>query len=140
MDKKNTILGIICIAGGLFFMFTQQKELSEQQRQQALEHANEELAALEGERSTTVADAVITPADLADEGAAMLDLIAQDVVDAPAVVEAIEVPQAEAKTVKLANEFVEVEFTAAGPFARWPSHHQAWRARRLHQRRRLRRR
>ena len=47
MDKKNTILGIICIAGGLFFMFTQQKELSEQQRQQALEHANEELAALE---------------------------------------------------------------------------------------------
>ena len=114
MDKKNTILGIICIAGGLFFMFTQQKELSEQQRQQALEHANEELAALEGERSTTVADAVITPADLADEGAAMLDLIAQDVVDAPAVVEAIEVPQAEAKTVKLANEFIEVEFTSSG--------------------------
>ena len=114
MDKKNTILGIICIAGGLYFMFTQQSQLSEQQRQQALEQANQEVAALEGGSSTTPADAAIAPAGAVAGGDAMLDLIAQDVAQTPEIVDSAEVPEAEAKTVKLANDFIEVDFTTSG--------------------------
>ncbi len=114
MDKKNTILGIICIAGGLYFMFTQQSQLSEQQRQQALEQANQEVAALEGGTSTTPADAVIAPADAATQSDSMLDLIAQDVAETAEVIEAAEIPEAEAKTVVLANDHIEVEFTTSG--------------------------
>lgn len=115
MDKKNTILGIICIAGGLYFMFTQQAQLSEQQRQQALEQANEELAALESETTgTTPADAVIAPVNGAGSGDAVIDLIAQDVTETLEVVEASEAIEAEPTTVQLANEFIEVDFTTAG--------------------------
>ncbi|MGB0257460.1 MAG: membrane protein insertase YidC [Coraliomargarita sp.] len=114
MDKKNTILGIICIAGGLYFMFTQQSQLSEQQRQQALEQANQEVAALEGGSSTTPADAAIAPAGADSEGDAMLNLIAQDVAQTSEIVETVEVPEAEAKTVKLANDYIEVDFTSSG--------------------------
>lgn len=113
MDKKNTILGIICIAGGLYFMFTQQSQLSEQQRQQALEQANQEVAALE-ESSTTPADAAIDPVGATAEGDAMLDLIAQDVAETPEIVETPELPEAEAKIVTLANDFIEVDFTTSG--------------------------
>ena len=65
MDKKNTILGIICIAAGIGFMYKQTNDLKDQQVQQQLQEA----AALDQARiEASVADAVVTdPAALAGE-------------------------------------------------------------------------
>ena len=79
MDKKNTILGIICIAAGIGFMYKQTNDLKDQQVQQQLQEA----AALDQARiEASVADAVVTdPAALAGED--ILGLLTQSL-EAPA--------------------------------------------------------
>jgi YidC/Oxa1 family membrane protein insertase len=109
MDKKNTILGIICIAAGLGYMYWQTNELREQQLQQQLEAP----AVVE----TTPSDAAVTePAapDAAAEGEGMLGLLAQTVDAAEAVVLEPVVAAVAEKTVTLFNDFIEVEFTTLG--------------------------
>ena len=109
MDKKNTILGIICIAAGIGYMYLQTKELSEQQRQQQLEApAINEVSA---PSDAVVAAPTLPAAAGTDEG--MLGLLARSV-DAPEAVVLQPVAAAEEGTVRLFNDFVEVEFTTLG--------------------------
>ena len=117
MDKKNTFLGVIFIAAGIGFMFSQSQQAKEHRREQLQQEA--QLAEAEPQ-STTPADAVTEDVDSAtltvtDDSGGMLDLLAQDVeVD---VVEAqklqVSVAAAE-ETVLLSNSFIEVEFTTRG--------------------------
>lgn len=114
MDKKNTFLGILCIAAGIGFMFWQAKQLEEQRREQL----QQEQTISEKRQSTTPADAIIEAPDVPDAeqaGAApdaMLELLAKDVDldEAEKAVEAV----VEEQIVTLANEFIEVEFTSRG--------------------------
>lgn len=109
MDKKNTILGIICIAAGIGFMYKQTNDLKDQQVQQQLQEA----AALDQARiEASVADAVVTdPAALAGED--ILGLLTQSL-EAPAVVVAQPTVATAEQLVTLSNDFVEVEFTTLG--------------------------
>ena len=110
MDKKNTILGILFIAAGIVFMYWQANEMSQQQRQQALE-APQPVSASE---SLPAAEPVAAAqADGAGADQDVLDLLAQ-AVDRPAVVAEQPQVQVEAQTVTLSNDFVEVEFTTLG--------------------------
>ncbi|MGB0415365.1 MAG: membrane protein insertase YidC [Coraliomargarita sp.] len=112
MDKKNTILGILFIAAGVGFMFWQTKEAQEYERQRAIEQAVAEEQALEAEPVTLASEASkALPAD-ADP---MLNMLVKDADEATAVAnEVVPEAMAEAQTVTLANEFIEVEFTSLG--------------------------
>lgn len=109
MDKKNTILGIICIAAGIGFMYKQTNDLKDQQVQQQQQAA----AALDQARiEASVGDAVVSgPAALADED--ILGLLTQ-AREAPAVVVAQPTVATAEQVVTLANDFIEVEFTTLG--------------------------
>ncbi|HAQ58813.1 MAG TPA: hypothetical protein DCR32_07345, partial [Opitutae bacterium] len=73
MDKKNTILGIICIAAGIGFMYKQTNDLKNQQLQQQ----QQEAAALERARvEAPVVDSSATNAGAA-AGDDILDLLTQ---------------------------------------------------------------
>lgn len=111
MDKKNTILGIICIAAGIGFMYKQTNDLKDQQVQQQQQAAA--AAALDQARiEASVGDAVVSgPAALADED--ILGLLTQ-AREAPAVVVAQPTVATAEQVVTLANDFIEVEFTTLG--------------------------
>ena len=113
MDKKNTVLGILFIAAGIGFMFWQTKEAQEYERQQrALEQAAVEEQALNAEPVAEEAGVVEAPAT---DGDPMLNMLVKDADDAAAVAkEVVQEAAAEAQTVILANEFIEVEFTSLG--------------------------
>jgi YidC/Oxa1 family membrane protein insertase len=106
MDKKNTILGIICIVAGIGYMYLQTKELSEQQRQQRLE-------APADSGMSAPSDAVVAAPNTAATEEGVLGLLAQSV-DAPSVVLKQPVAAVEEEIVRLFNDFVEVEFTTLG--------------------------
>ncbi len=114
MDKKNTILGLACITGGIGVMFWQAKQLEEQRREQF----QQKQTISEERESTTPAAATIeatdTPINREDENGsdAMLSLLAKDVdvAEAEKVVEAV----VEEEIVILSNEYIEVEFTTRG--------------------------
>ncbi|WPJ94455.1 membrane protein insertase YidC [Coraliomargarita algicola] len=114
MDKKNTILGVVCIAAGIGFMFWQSQQI-EQQRIEQLQQA-ETLEAPAGE-STTPADAKIESAD-ADWKSSQAKLSSGAVADlfeeAEAAVALPDAPVLEEQTVSLANEFIEAVFTTRG--------------------------
>ena len=101
MDKKNTILGIICIVAGIGYMYLQTKELSEQQRQQRLE-------APADSGMSAPSDAVVAAPNTAATEEGVLGLLAQSV-DAPSVVLKQPVAAVEEEIVRLFNDFVEVE-------------------------------
>jgi YidC/Oxa1 family membrane protein insertase len=108
MDKKNTLLGIICIAAGLGYMFWNAQELQEQQRERLL---NAPVAV----EPTAPSDAVMSApggAPVSIDESDMLGLLAQSV--ETAVVESTAVAKPVEETVTLANEFIEVEFTTHG--------------------------
>ena len=109
MDKKNTILGIICIAAGIGFMYKQTNDLKNQQLQQQ----QQEAAALEQARvEAPVGDAVVTdPAGAAGDD--ILDLLTQPQ-EVAAVVVAQPTMVAAEQVVTLSNDFIEVEFTTLG--------------------------
>ena len=112
MDKKNTILGIVCIAAGIGFMFWQSQQI-EKQRIEQLQQA-ETLESPAGE-STTPADAVISSAESAtgatEPAVAVGDLFhkAETTLDALSAA-----PLAEEKTIRIANDFIEAVFTTRG--------------------------
>lgn len=111
MDKKNTFLGVLFLAAGLGFMFWQSAQVQEQQRQQA---AYEQALAEEQSLQTTPDDAAIGAAPGgADGGERIADLLVQDVAETP-VTDTPVVDAADVKTVTLANEFIEVEFSSLG--------------------------
>lgn len=110
MDKKNTILGILCILAGLGFMVKQTADM----RKQQLEQLEKERAAEEARQSSSESEAIFTMASkAATEGVAPgqsdLDLLAEPLKSIDAVD-----PVAEEKIVMLANEFIEVELTTLG--------------------------
>ncbi|CAA6691542.1 MULTISPECIES: membrane protein insertase YidC [unclassified Lentimonas] len=102
MDKKNTILGIICIVAGIGYMYKQTSDLNEQQRQQALEEASVvEQAVIEAPEADVVSAAVEVGEN------------AEPSVQSVAPVVALE-PVADEQIVTLSNEYIEVEFTTHG--------------------------
>ncbi|MFQ3224254.1 MAG: YidC/Oxa1 family membrane protein insertase [Lentimonas sp.] len=107
MDKKNTILGIICIAAGIGYMYKQTSDLNEQQRQQELERASiVEQAIVDAPEWDVVGDSV-------EAGESALGLLVQAVGPVAAIVEQSEVVVDE-QIVTLSNEYIEVEFTTLG--------------------------
>lgn len=105
MDKKNTVLGILCIAAGIGYMYWQANELREQQLQQ-----------LEAPQATEVAAESLDASPGVDTAAPeerVLGLLTQ-AVEAPAAVLVPPSSEVEAQTVTLSNDFVEVEFTTLG--------------------------
>jgi YidC/Oxa1 family membrane protein insertase len=111
MDKKNTILGIICIAAGIGYMYKQTNDLREHQQQQQLEEAAAlEQAAVEAPAGEGVVAPAEAPTEAAEGVVGLLTQaaeVAEVVVEQPAVV-------AEEQVVTLSNEFIEVEFTTLG--------------------------
>jgi hypothetical protein len=115
MDKKNTFFGIVFIAAGIGFMFWQSHEI-EKQRIEQLQQA--ETLEAPAQVSTTPADASLS---LAEEGVAesveptatVSDLF-KPATNAAGVSVASEAPLVEEKTVRLANDFIEVVFTTHG--------------------------
>ncbi|MBT4756788.1 MAG: membrane protein insertase YidC [Opitutae bacterium] len=109
MDKKNTILGIICIAAGIGFMYKQTNDLKDQQVQQQQQAA----AALDQARvEASVANTVVTdPVALADED--ILGLLTQSLEVPAVVIDQPTVATAE-QVITLSNDFIEVEFTTLG--------------------------
>ncbi len=113
MDKKNTLIGILCILAGIGFMVKQTADL----RRQQLDNLNEERLAEEVTKaSQTDAGAVTTPEAethkvvSADGGLGKASrLIAEPVL----AMDMVDTSVAE-KIVTLSNEFIEVEFTTAG--------------------------
>ncbi len=111
MDKKNSIIGILCITAGIIFMFWQQKELAEQR---ALDPIPQE----EIDRANSVApdDAAMgAPVSLSgfnSESNEVIDLLAQPAEAAGETSVAKEV--VEEQTFILSNDFIEVEFTSLG--------------------------
>jgi YidC/Oxa1 family membrane protein insertase len=109
MDKKNTILGIICIAAGIGFMYKQTNDLKDQQVQQQQQEA---LALEQARFEASEADAVVTdPVALAGED--ILGLLTQSL-EVPAVVVAQPTAVIAEQIVTLSNDFIEVEFTTLG--------------------------
>jgi len=111
MDKKNTILGVVCIGAGIGFMFWQAKTLEEQQRQALLEQP----VAEETAESTTPEDAVIQAVETTSSKDAnsseMLDMLSSDV---ESQADSLVAPVAEEALFTLSNPYVEVEFTNLG--------------------------
>ena len=112
MDKKNTLLGILCILAGIGFMVKQNIDMREQQ----LEQLEKERAAEQAQQTSQGNENAATVASEAtemvvdDESAEdALSLFAEPVESATVIY-----PQVEEKTIMLANEFIEVEFTTAG--------------------------
>ncbi len=115
MDKKNTLLGIICIGAGIGFMFWQSKQLQEQREQQLLN----EPVAVEQAESTTPVDAALDAGDAAavstaDSGDAMLGLLSKDATETKEAAAEVLAPLPEEKTITLSNEYIEVTFTTRG--------------------------
>jgi YidC/Oxa1 family membrane protein insertase len=112
MDKKNTILGLTCIAAGIGFMFWQSQQI-EKQRVEQLRQA--ETLEAPAEASTTPADAALNAPDrnappVLTETATVGDLFKE----AETVTPAAPAAKAQEKTVVLANEYIEAVFTTRG--------------------------
>lgn len=113
MDKKNTILGIICIAAGIGYMNKQTNDLKNQQiQQQQQEAAALEQAIVDAPPADTIAVTATDASVPAGEG--VLGLLTQSV----EVAETVEIEQpfvaADEQIVTLSNEYIEVEFTTLG--------------------------
>jgi len=112
MDKKNTILGMICIGAGIGVMFWQAKQLEEQRELAPPPEAQEAVESVDLPPAAAAdPESLVRPEGAVDEESdAMLGLLARDV-DEQIVSEE---PVQEEDTIKLSNEFVEVEFTTRG--------------------------
>jgi YidC/Oxa1 family membrane protein insertase len=127
MDKKNFLIGILCIVAGFTFYFWQvtqmeeqrREQLREQERQRALQPQEPPAAAPATEQASTP---MLTPGQAPANGEDLIDLLAREVdipiVEASAI--AAEVAQAEdtaatAETLLvLENDFIRVTFTTHG--------------------------
>lgn len=115
MDKKNTLLGITCIAAGMGFMFWHGKELEEQRREELLRQADQP-ARQEADFTSPEDAAIRAPANAtipAQETANMLDLLAQEVKTPDLELNAT-LSAAEEQTVQLSNEYIKADFTTRG--------------------------
>ena len=106
MDKKNTLLGILCILAGIGFLVKQSVDV----RNQQLEQAEQESAAENTEQAAPLTTSEMIESLAADESVnGVPDSIAE-----PALAAKPLYPQTEEKIVTLANEFIEVNFTTLG--------------------------
>lgn len=110
MDKKNTLLGVICITAGIGFMYWQGKTLEDQRRQELLNQPVGEETAPEASPSDAVMSSGDTTPAAASDG--MLGLLAQDVVTEE-IIEPVKAA-VEESVITLSNEFIEVAFTNLG--------------------------
>lgn len=97
MDKKNTLLGILCILAGIGLMVKQTADLKEQQVEQG--------------RSAENTEAVQNPGSETDES--VKDTLESAIVKPISIPENVH-PEIEEKIATLANEFIEVDFTTLG--------------------------
>lgn len=112
MDKKNTILGLSCIAAGIGFMFWQSQQIEKQRLEQLRQAETLESVA---EQSTTAADAALTArgssaTPVFDETSILGDLFKE----AETVVPPAAAIVAEERSVVLANAYIEATFTTRG--------------------------
>ncbi len=107
MDKKNTILGILCIVAGLAYMYKQANDLQQQQQQR------EQIRALESSPAhVPTRDSAVPTPPLPGQVASDADILGL-LTESTAAVQGAAVT-AEEQVVILANEFIEVEFTTHG--------------------------
>ncbi len=118
MDKKNTIIGIICIVAGIGFMFWQNQQLQEQRREQLQQQqAAAEVPESTGSSETAgAADSGLSTAEKTSTSSVGGETSSVEALfkDAESVEPVVSRPQAEEKTVTLANEFIEAVFTTRG--------------------------
>ncbi len=107
MDKKNTILGMICIGAGIGVMFWQARQM--QERPEPAPAEIRETAEPSGDGGAGESDSTERADASSEESERMLDLLATEVGD-----ESSETEVAPGETITLANEFIEVEFTTRG--------------------------
>ncbi len=125
MDKKNFLIGILCIIAGFTFYFWQATQMEEQRREQLREQ--ERQRALQAEESPNLADAArdreaARPAATTDaDGEDLLDLLAREVeapsvaqAEVPMLIEANDAANGEEDTIVLENDFIRVTFTTRG--------------------------
>jgi YidC/Oxa1 family membrane protein insertase len=110
MDKKNTILGLICIIAGIGFMLKQTSDIKEQQTQPPAA----ELAALEQAIAEEPAEGEEPSAQTAKRalGDEVVGLLAQPVDAAQAITEPANAVAEQVIT--LSNGYIKVEFTTYG--------------------------
>ncbi|MEM1222607.1 MAG: membrane protein insertase YidC [Verrucomicrobiota bacterium] len=113
MDKKNTVLGIICIAAGIGVMFWQTKQLEEQRREELLNppEAAESDRPMPADQELTGVDQgeAATPFEKQDE---VVDLLAREVTfDDKQDSVLAKLPE---EVISLSNEFIKVDFTNQG--------------------------
>jgi len=110
MDKKNTILGIICIVAGIGYMYKQADDALAYQNQQQLEEASLlEQAAADGIVESTSSGPTSAEAD-----DSILELLTREVEIPTSSVISEPVASVEEQIVTLSNAFIEVEFTTLG--------------------------
>ena len=125
MDKKNTLIGILCIAAGIGFMFWQASELEKQRREALREEARqvEEAAKSGGDAAApaqpeAVADDAApagSPEENPEAGASeMVELLAEDITPESAADAVVSDDVGPEERVTLSNDFIEVEFTTRG--------------------------
>ena len=116
MDKKNTLLGLIFIVAGIGFMFWQSQQIEKQRLEQLEQMQQAETLEAPAGRSTTPADAVMSPAEgTASSAAPETTAAIADLFEPAAAPEsATPAPLAEERTITLANEFIEAVFTTRG--------------------------
>ena len=116
MDKKNTLLGLLCIVSAIGYMFWQAQEI-EKQRLEQLELLEESEATKANVASTV--DPIIQPG-VSDEhwiapvgfDSGLVNELFKDTEEAELTSQKAKV--APEKTVSLANEYIEVTFTTRG--------------------------
>jgi YidC/Oxa1 family membrane protein insertase len=124
MDKKNFLIGILCIIAGFTFYFWQATQMEEQRREQLREQ--ERQRALQTEESPTEAETErdrepTRPTTTDVDGEDLLDLLAREVEvieveqeESTLATEALQSANGEEATVVLENEFIRVTFTSRG--------------------------
>lgn len=115
MDKKNLLIGVLCIAGALGLMFYESYRAAEAQRQQLLHQppAPAEQSSPPGNDFLTSVDEAGGPVTPAIEPREEEDIPFVEVGREPSPAEPSP-PAAEARRITLANEHLEVVFSTAG--------------------------
>ena len=112
MDKKNTLLGILCLLAGIGFMVKQNIDMREQQLEQLKKEqttGQTQQTDKESKDATTLASAATENVAANENAKSDLNSFAEPVESAKAIYSKIE-----GKTIMLANDFIEVEFTTVG--------------------------
>ena len=114
MDKKNTLLGILCILAGISYMVKQNADMREQQLEQLEEAREKEQSQEEVQPSRDVSLSTVTPEAVTSTVLNKhAEVVSSAPVDSPELHESI-YSEVEEKTILIANKFIEVELSTRG--------------------------